>query len=485
MDKHTFLMSVEREGPAAARPPKEYISGPPDITGLNEEQREAYDGLMDWLSDKNGSQIAVLKGYAGTGKTYTVSRLVHSVLSSGKSKVGMMAPTNKAVKVMERMATATHVHLKYLTVHSALALKEEIGHDGKIKFVPDPKREPSISEYDMVVVDEASMVSQYLMDLITGAITSSMKILYVGDPAQIPPVDESDGAPMSRRIKMNGAPVYELTRIVRQAEGNPLIRMTMGIREAIQERKAPDLSAWDIETAGIGGVVTLQAKSDEEKDILSDTMERWFTGDEFDQDTDFAKLVAWTNKAVDRANVVIRRMRYGDNVGKLVNGELLIADGPIMRGQETMVTSNAEMRVVEFAVATERIAWGGDEYHPQVYRTVVEFEGRQGPEQATIDIIHEDDEEGLNEILKMMADHAKSRPPATRKLAWLEFFNLKRKFASVKHAYAITAHRAQGSTYTNVIVMRGDIAKNRDVRDMSRILYTACSRASEKLLLVG
>jgi len=87
------------------------------------------------------------------------------------------------------------------------------------------------------------------------------------------------------------------------------------------------------------------------------------------------------------------------------------------------------------------------------------------------------DEGKLSLLLNSRAALASTLTGKARKKAWSSFWELKNTFQSVRYAYALTAHRAQGSTYDNVFVDMADITANKDKREAYRALYVACTRA--------
>lgn len=459
---------------------KPYMEGPPDTSMFNEDQRAAFQALTNWLDGPD--TYFALKGNAGTGKTFVVTRLVqHFMAAKRMAKVAMAAPTNKAVRVLRDMAPYYHGSLEYATIHSLLALVEKITPRGEITFVRDSKRDPSIGEYRLVIVDEASMVSQELFGLLDPEVGDKMKVLFVGDPSQIPPVGEEEGAPFDPLTQE----VYEisevcLTEVVRQAKGNPMIEATMDIRNG-----AFDPAAWRFrpDAAGTGGVAVLAGNTaTSELDKLLRTL---FCSPNFAADPDFAKVVAWTNASVDALNDLIRGYLYGKGRKKLEVGERLIANTPILQDGAIIVTTNGEMRVLSYEEATDKVRWNNEEFSVRYYSTEVEVMVNGAATTRVVWIIHEEEEEFVAELLKTMAANAKTRPPgAAQGLAWKEFFNFKRRYADVKYNYAITAHKAQGSTYDNAVVLKYDIDKNKRRVERMRVLYTACTRPRFKLFVV-
>jgi exodeoxyribonuclease-5 len=172
------------------------------------QQDEALQAVSRWLKDKSGPQVFRLFGWAGTGKS-TLAR--H--LAQGVKSVKYAAFTGKAAMVMRKYGARGAT-----TIHSLIyALVSE--KDGEPKFAIDP--ESDAASADLIVIDEVSMVDEALgRDLLS----FGTKVLVLGDPFQLPPVQ---GAGFFTAEE----PDFMLTEIHRQAADNPIIRMSMEIRE--------------------------------------------------------------------------------------------------------------------------------------------------------------------------------------------------------------------------------------------------------------
>ena len=172
------------------------------------QQDEALGKVSAWLKERNGPQVFRLFGWAGTGKS-TLAR--H--LAQGVKSVKYAAFTGKAALVMRK-----HGCRGASTIHSLIySLVSE--KEGEPKFALDPESEAATA--DLIVIDEVSMVDENLgRDLLS----FGTKVLVLGDPFQLPPVQ---GAGFFTAAE----PDMMLTEIHRQARDNPIIRMSMDIRE--------------------------------------------------------------------------------------------------------------------------------------------------------------------------------------------------------------------------------------------------------------
>ncbi len=172
------------------------------------QQSDALRAVSRWLGEKNGPQVFRLFGWAGTGKS-TLARHLAGDLNSVK----YAAFTGKAASVMRKRGCrgAGTIHsLIYTMVSEA---------DGEPRFVLD--EESAAADADLIVIDEVSMVDENLgRDLLS----FGTKILVLGDPFQLPPVQGAG-------FFINEEPDIMLTEIHRQARDNPIIAMSMDVRE--------------------------------------------------------------------------------------------------------------------------------------------------------------------------------------------------------------------------------------------------------------
>jgi len=155
---------------------------------LNTEQKQAIASMKEFI--KSEDTFFLLQGFAGTGKTTTIQSLVKGLQKNRRRLwIAFTAPTNKAVKVLRCMAQTWGLHnIDFLTVHQILGLK--LKHDGLGGEILEADGKASISSYDLVVVDEASMISQQLWSLLQVVVKKypKVKLIFMGDPAQLPPV---------------------------------------------------------------------------------------------------------------------------------------------------------------------------------------------------------------------------------------------------------------------------------------------------------
>jgi exodeoxyribonuclease-5 len=174
------------------------------------QQDAAIRDVRAWLADPSGKQVFRLFGYAGTGKTTLAKELAGKV----KGTVLYATFTGKAALVLRKKGCADAS-----TIHSLIYHVEINDRTGEAEFKRNDNSD--LASAALLIVDEVSMVGETLaQDLLS----FGKRILVLGDPAQLPPVKDEG-------FFINAEPDVMLTEVHRQARDNPIIRMSMDIRE--------------------------------------------------------------------------------------------------------------------------------------------------------------------------------------------------------------------------------------------------------------
>jgi exodeoxyribonuclease-5 len=299
-------------------------------------------------------------------------------------------------------------------------------------------------------------------------------VLFVGDPAQLPPINcRGTLSPVFDRVQNKAV----LTEVVRQARENPIIALSMAIREAIERNEAmsPEMIMQALpvpETdkpveAGVcfGGFDTITS----------------IVADEIKEGVD-CRAIAYTNQRVLAYNNVIHDMLHGQTATPYVPGERIIVhsayDGKKAGGHRPVTLYTSEELQVK---AIEQ------DNHPkypdrECYR--LELLNDEGiTVDAYIPLNAAEFENQLsamwNEWRQMKAEGDYNAGGLSRKI-WA----LKNAFASIRHAYALTAHKSQGSTFETAVIDYPDLCRMKSTFEFNRALYVACTRASKHLAVV-
>lgn len=414
---------------------------------LNTDQQKQLNTLRGLIQQRE--RHILLEGAAGTGKTHLLCALIASLLQDGYSprEIQVAAPTNKAVAVIQGKLNRHGIPIRGATLHSLLGIRGEVDEvRGSLVFRPNPHAELNwLREARILLVDEASMIGSELLGFLERIVGSTIPILFLGDPRQLNPVGESF-SPVFR----SGFSHVELTGIVRQAKGNPIIKVSHNIPtlEAYTKQCKPiELGDTVTTTKDVHQVVELLAKAN---------------GD------DTYKYLGWTNAQIDWMNIQVRRRLYGGYPNKLEVGETIALDAPYgdYYTNETITIDRLATTIKIYSLPKL-----GD-VKLNVYLAMPR--GRVKP----LTIVTREDEEKLRRIMGALKEKC-----ARGLVKWKEYYSFAEKFTRFKYNHAITVHKSQGSTYGTAIVDVRDILRNPDGKERQRLLYTAVTRPSDRLIV--
>jgi exodeoxyribonuclease-5 len=396
-----------------------------------------------------------------------VGQLVEHLHHQGR-RVVIAAPTNKAVAVL---AAKVPVPVEAATVHSLLGLRLKDRGDGSTTLSADGI--PTLGEYDVAIVDECSMVSRALLAAIFRA-RGACKILFVGDPAQLPPVDDGEESPVFLDIQHK----VRLSEVVRQAADNPIIAMTMAIRRAIEEQRRVTLDE-------IAAVIPTGAKQvgilpGGAAAVLDIAVADLAAGAD-------CRVVAYDNEQVVSYNQRIHAALHGFTPCEFAPGERVIAQTEFRALDRRRVFTSEELEFVKATPDGEAFGF------PTLLATLRREDGSlietRIPERAQA--VEKHIRQQWREYHRLRRLEEAERDSEVRRKLSIEKSDigrrnsaLKNTLANLRHAYAITAHKSQGSTFHTVIVDWKSLSRMPSDFEFNRGLYVACTRAAEHMAIV-
>ncbi len=412
---------------------------------LTRDQENAKNLIAEWYLHTD-NQVFVLSGYAGTGKTFLIDYIVRSVLRlrAGEEAV-FVSPTGKAAANLVRNGTVAG------TVHSLIYTRDEedfgVDENGEIieldelHFIKRPKIDERIR---LIIVDEASMLNETILN---DLLSFNVKCLFCGDGAQLPPVNGTCS------LLIN--PHYTMTEIVRQAADNPIIQLATMAREG---RRIPYGNYGDKVC-----VIGRNALKGEERKRL------FLKADQ---------ILCGRNRTRNELNAEIRGyLGIHENETLPVEGEKLICtlndwEQPLDKDGRFFLVNGIIGRAAHVKEQMDDLAtmeFTADFMQSKIdvpFDTGIFTKGRYshryGARAITLAggvVVSEDNYELLRKVRTV-----KDEP-----ICRFEF------------AYAVTCHKAQGSEFDFVIVFDESWVFG-DSQD--RWLYTAITRAREKLLII-
>ena len=373
----------------------------------------------------NDEKYTVISGYAGSGKT-TLVRFIIEALNVDEDEVCYCAFTGKAAEVLRKKGNKNTCTLHKLLYES---IPKPTGG-----FFRKPKTE---IPYSIIVVDEISMAPKTLIDLL---FRYNVYVICLGDPFQLPPIDKDEDNHLLEH------PHIFLDEIMRQAQESEIIRLTMKIRN--QE----DIDFYN------GNEVKIIPY-----DQLNTGILQW--GDQILTATNIKRqminnqmreLHQYPNYPVDGDKVICLRNYWeelSENEDALVNGTIGFLRDSFQSFRQIPAFVKSNIRKFDLLISDIHIPETGDKYN------MVEIDRKMiitGEKCCDWKLSYQ--------LGKLRSRYGEIVP---------------KEFA---YAYAITVHKAQGSEWNRVVVLEETFPF--DKTEHARWLYTACTRASEKLVLV-
>ncbi|KGO90052.1 ATP-dependent DNA helicase [Flavobacterium suncheonense] len=440
-----------------------------------------FQKVADFVSNENPDEIFLLKGYAGTGKTTVISTIVEHLKDINKKYV-LLAPTGRAAKVM-----ANYSEKPAHTIHKRIYFPKK--SSGGVSFTMQTNK----FKNTIFIVDEASMISDsptessmyengsLLDDLIMYIYSGhNCKMILVGDTAQLPPVgmDVSPALDMDK-LSMNynmEVPHIELDEVMRQEEKSGILFNATELREIL---KSHFIDTFQFQLRGFKDIVRLTDGYD-----IQDAIHAAYSNYSI-EDTAF---IVRSNKRANQYNQQIR-LKILDKESELSPGDFMmvvknnyfwlkdsdeagfIANGDIIEILE--IFRIVELYGFKFAKVKIRMV----DYPNQIPLETILILDTVMSEAPSL--TYEQNNQLYQEVMKDYEDET-SQYRRLQKVKNNEYFNA----LQVKFSYAITCHKSQGGQWNTVFIEQPYLPEGID-RDYIRWLYTAMTRAKDKLYLIG
>jgi hypothetical protein len=470
------------------------------------QQLEALHTLWEFVT--KGRQFRQrwfgLYGFAGSGKTSVIQVLVRALRYNPSTRIfstAQCAPTNKAVKVLAQRGRAIgNSESRYETVHKLLGLTRDINKDGEIVYIPKLNTDPNkkyLADYDLVIVDEVSMIGDDLWAQIQTAGTSNRnggftQFVMMGDPAQLPPISNGTSEEAQQDSLFDGeitpadskreSPIFSaipdcltLSEVMRYDGQLPILAKQ--IRDDLDAESLPPIQDF------LGDQI-----SAEDDFGWIETLIELFKQQKADNlAPDFAKAIAYTNRCVDQINAKVRVAVLGQQAKDIpyLPGDRLVLKTPLQKMGSVVLPARSEVLITR-ADLYDPIASGYDpdpDDDPALcfknWRITCIDEERIP---RSLQILAAEETEAYKKKARRLMALAKTTTK-DKKTAWRAYYEFVERFIEVQYAFAMTCHSAQGSTFENAYVHMGDLLKNKNLRERNQLFYTAITRASKRLVL--
>jgi len=445
-----------------------------------QEQNSLITLLIDFVFDKNYKSLFILKGYAGTGKTYIISALVKTLHEFNINTV-LLAPTGRAAKVLSSFAESPAY-----TIHKKI-YRQKSSNDLFGKFVLDR----NLHTNTIFIVDEASMLSNIINDqkifgsgnLLDDLITyvyskNGCKLILVGDTAQLPPVGMNDSPALdaSTYAKYNLEIIeYTITGVVRQKSYSAILENATLLRKMIEEN---DLR-----------LPIFKADNDFMNIDRKEVLEKIET--------------AYSTYGLRETLIVNRSNKMSNEYNKAIRNKILGKEDILETGDILMIVKNNyfwtgnDYNTLSFLangdmIEVLKIKKWHEMYNYQFVDTTVyliDYE-EEIDVRILLNTLNSDspaltEDENKELFLNILKDFENIKPK--RKAYELVKNNIFFNALQVKYAYSLTCHKAQGGQWKCVFVDPGIFKYEQASLDIStlRWFYTAITRSTEKIYLIN
>lgn len=477
---------------------------------LTDSQTRVLHQILEFIGSRD--QVFILKGYAGTGKT-TLLRFLLAELKKLNLPVQLMAPTGRAAKVMSNLAGDGKNNPIARTIHSYIysfkGLNREVSEkenatfdtDGQLflEFEAGERLCEENGEKVIHIIDEASMVSdfeqkevtqakfgsgQLLTDLLAYDIRPNSKFIFVGDPCQLPPVEQQQSPALNatyfREHFRYRAQEAQLTEIMRQAGTSSLITSSKKVRVLYQN--APESAA--IYGRGVvWGKLPFRSSPDIHWHVDVNDMVLHYVDQVKRHDMESAIFICRSNTKCQQFNLSVRPL-LGITANNVSVGDMLMVTQnnllvPLVNGdmvQVTEVTDEVTHRCgLQYRLVKVKELFTGYEHKTWMIEDIL-YCG-----QPNLDKVRQSNL--MYDFVKRMAERGIKQGSPTFNNAMLNdvYLNALR----CNFGYAVTCHKAQGGEWDTVYVdMPRNITRN-PVKENYQWVYTAMTRASRSLHLVN
>ncbi|MBM6758219.1 ATP-dependent DNA helicase [Bacteroides mediterraneensis] len=446
-----------------------------------EEQENAVKSFADFMLSASEDAVFLMKGYAGTGKTTLTAALVQT-LDQLQWKVVLLAPTGRAAKVFSSYAG----HPAY-TIHKKI-YRQKVFSNETDNFVANQ----NLHRHTLFVVDEASMISNEglsgghfgsgrLLDDLVQYVYNGMgcRLMLVGDTAQLPPIGEEESPALSAAMLQGyGLNVTEcvLTEVVRQREASGILWNATALRAHIVEEDFFEYPR--IRFDGFPDIC--RVPGDELIEAINDCY-------------DYVGL--------DETIIICRSNKRASLYNKGIRNSILFREDELNSGDVLMIAKNnyfwgTDCKELDFiangdVAVVRRVRRIREMYGFRFADVLLSFPDYGDLELETkilLDTLHSESpslskEENDRLFYAILEDYADlpTKRERMKKMKEDPYYNA----LQVKYAYAVTCHKAQGGQWKRVFLDQGYLTEEMLSSDYFRWLYTAFTRATEKLYLVN
>ncbi len=446
------------------------------------EQATAIDVFCRFLADRSGRAVMIMKGSAGTGKTSLAGAFVRTLVAM-RQKVMLLAPTGRAAKVF-----SLNSGQPAFTIHRKIFRQKVF-----TGTMTDFHLNANLSQDTVFFVDEASMISntaygeadfgsgKLLDDLVQFVYSGrNCRMVLIGDKAQLPPVGEVESpALMTDFMEGYGLSLYQcdMNDVLRQSQQSGILYNASVIRRLITHDEATHLPK--IRFEGFADIVMMPGS--ELIESLASSYSR--------VGSDETIVVTRSNKRANIYNMGIRNSVLGCE-DELTSGDMLMVVrnnyywAEAAKSQLAFIANGDRVRVIK--VRRHRELYGFR--FADVLMRFPDYADQELEVTVVLDSLRSDapslTKEQNEQLFKGVLEDYEDLPTKPERMAKVKtdiYYNA----VQIKYAYAVTCHKAQGGQWEHVYLDQGYMTDDMLTPDYIHWLYTAFTRASQKLFLVN
>lgn len=513
---------------------------------FTQDQILALNMLTSFFADSE-KKIFGFYGFAGTGKTSLIMKYIHYLIENNYiTSIALSAPTNIAVDILkskfkdlnnasfdDTISNYEQQNKKILftTLHKLLGYKKDLDMDGNMVFLQG--KNTIFDDYSIIIIDECSMITtdiviKILGDIVKLSLSYNVKVIFIGDPAQLPPVNLQEtnvSAIFSKNVITKDQKILDLlnfdtitmTQVVRSNDSD-VIGLCNEIRKwAMSEIKKPCLKNFK------------GSKIKYYNNIGPKTDNKWFKRFiEYKKNGHNSIILTWTNEHCNKYNNMSRLILNNNNALKEFeeHDSLIMNTYYNLEGVTKGLYTSEQIKIVDISQMTHSCPLFKETINLQninnlkaietKYKTIV-FQINKGTtrkynlwrlgilradssdvnhiyvckKESTImlekDKVYADMK--IKELIKYYNNYHKDQINTIInkiiKPLWKEyktiFVNL---FANVSYGNSCTTHKAQGANFYNVFIDAHDILTNQNYEESKKCLYTAITRVSNEVHLL-
>jgi hypothetical protein len=420
---------------------------------LTASQQQAFIKLQEFAKSKTIRYFRLI-GYAGTGKSFLIAEFI-KWLKSQQIDYAVAAPTNKATKNIKSIAELAGVSLNAMTVAQLLGQQPRLNEEtGLEEFTIKSK---SKLDFDVVIIDEFSMVSSTNFTELEKAIGATTKVLFVGDAAQLPPVGESE-------------PIVAITPLIsHQATLIEVVRYDGEISKVAEQMRTDrryQTSLYPFKSTADESISCLPYK-----EWLNEAA-KLIKSPQWQSDPNYCRILVWRNNTAEALNEWIRIQLWGENSLPFIKGDRLIAKKPVFRESKFQQSSSNIKKKKEWNIIVN---------NSEECEVVGEVKIAENSQFSwyEIPVIAEG---GGRHKLKILAPASEVKRQELikeyrSKKEWYKAADLDKAYDYCPYAYCLTTHKAQGSGIDHVFLHTWDM---QGCPDLQKLQYTGLTRTKIK-----